>query len=215
MLYCKKCKGGETVKLYICDMIAQADALAPLLPADQKNEKRKYEKAAGAYLLKTAAADFGVTDLRTRKNRYGRPYLVHNGGVYFNISHSENIAVLAADTSKIGVDIEKIRQADLRVLRKFACEREKIWVESGADESERNRRFFALWTAKEAYIKYMGKGFYMPLQSFELDFSGERGEYTVKSRRRSLEFTVDCDTLPGFIISTVRKSGLKNKFFKP
>jgi len=60
-------------------------------------------------------------------------------------------------TARIGVDLEKMRQMkDLDSLTKrFFCAREHELVEKSA---EKEKLFFQLWTAKEAYLKALGTG---------------------------------------------------------
>jgi 4'-phosphopantetheinyl transferase len=60
-------------------------------------------------------------------------------------------------TARIGVDLEKMRQMkDLDSLTKrFFCAKEYELVEKSA---EKEKLFFQLWTAKEAYLKAVGTG---------------------------------------------------------
>ena len=65
--------------------------------------------------------------------------------------------ICAIHHAPVGIDVEFIRPLDLRITR-FACT-EKDWdfVNEKADQKEKEMRFFRLWTAKEAYIKFHGK----------------------------------------------------------
>lgn len=80
----------------------------------------------------------------------GKPYLKENKNFCFNISHSGNAVAVAVSNTEIGVDIEKIRKADFRVCNRFFTENEKEYVGNS------DRRFFEIWTKKEAYIKLNG-----------------------------------------------------------
>ena len=86
----------------------------------------------------------------------GKPSI--NYQLQFNLSHSEEMAICGLTlTSRIGVDLEKMRaMKDLNSLTKrFFCAREHELVEKSA---EKEKLFFQLWTAKEAYLKALGTG---------------------------------------------------------
>ncbi len=65
-------------------------------------------------------------------------------GVYFNLSHSDNLVVLAVSNTEIGVDVEKIRPV----------RREKFPFIEAEDDEE----FFEKWTERESYVKFTGEG---------------------------------------------------------
>lgn len=76
----------------------------------------------------------------------------------FNISHSHEMALCGLTlTGRIGVDLEKMRaMKDLQSLTKrFFCAREHKLIEKSG---EKEKLFFQLWTAKEAYLKALGTG---------------------------------------------------------
>jgi 4'-phosphopantetheinyl transferase len=88
----------------------------------------------------------------------GKPALP--GGPRFSLAHSAELALLAvcAD-AEVGADIELVR-ADLArppSAERFFSEPERDEL-AGLPEPERVRRFFQLWTAKEAYRKATGEG---------------------------------------------------------
>jgi len=83
----------------------------------------------------------------------GKPFL-RDHPLYFSISHSADIKLCAIAQQPIGLDIEVIRpiiHAE-RILRRIATDDEVEWVHTIPDG------FFALWTAKEAYLKGIGSG---------------------------------------------------------
>jgi 4'-phosphopantetheinyl transferase len=86
----------------------------------------------------------------------GKPSI--NAHLQFNLSHSDEMAVCGLTlTNRIGVDLEKMRSMkDLNSLTKrFFCAREHELIERSA---EKEKLFFQLWTAKEAYLKALGTG---------------------------------------------------------
>jgi 4'-phosphopantetheinyl transferase len=91
----------------------------------------------------------------------GKPFIP--GGLEFNISHSEEMVVLAVTQSgAVGIDIEKIRPVNiddyLQYVPEVACLRENY------DVDQVNNLFFDCWTKKEAVLKGYGKGLLAPLE---------------------------------------------------
>ena len=95
----------------------------------------------------------------------GKPY-IEKEGICFNLSHSGNTVAIALSECEIGVDIEEVRPANLRIAERYFAESDRRYLALAADEQDKLNRFFALWTAKEAYLKRYGAGL-----SGGLDFS--------------------------------------------
>lgn len=101
----------------------------------------------------------------------GKPRLVFPETVLeFNLAHSGRFAAYAfAVGCELGVDIEEVRQGgdqESLVRRFFSREEREEWL--GLDPSQRAEAFFRCWTRKEAYIKALGDGLSMPLDSFQV-----------------------------------------------
>jgi 4'-phosphopantetheinyl transferase len=102
---------------------------------------------------------------------YGKPSLspLQNcEGLSFNLAHSGNRAVYAlARNVQIGIDIEQCRNdvAVEELAERFFSKRESSALRS-LPEDERREAFFRCWTRKEAYLKALGQGLFVPLESF-------------------------------------------------
>ncbi len=124
--------------------------------------------AAGRALLLTACAEYGVDyGAEPRyKNGYGKEYF-KNAPLYYNVSHTKNLVCAAISASEIGVDCETVRDLPdhLHIAKRFFTESE---FESVRQSDTPLQTFFALWTKKESYVKYLGKGFAVPLSSFDI-----------------------------------------------
>jgi len=94
--------------------------------------------------------------LQFSRDENAKPYLL--GGPHFNISHSGEHVLCAVDESPVGADIEEFRSVNENLIRKVCTENELEWI-AGSRE-----RFLQVWTAKEAYLKYLGVGLRMPLR---------------------------------------------------
>ena len=85
----------------------------------------------------------------------GKPY-VKNSDIEFNISHSGEMVACALSDTPIGVDIEKVREIDDKLID-FVCTADEKKYVCEKDETKQPR-FFEIWTAKEAFFKCDGSG---------------------------------------------------------
>jgi len=103
----------------------------------------------------------------------GKPYLSHDCNpvnLQFNLSHSENRAIVGISRDRsIGVDLEKMRPMGNAMLlaERFFCPSEYTLLTQAIPE-ERDKLFFQLWTAKEAYLKATGEGISGGLNQVEI-----------------------------------------------
>ncbi len=89
-----------------------------------------------------------------QQNKYGKPYIA-GWDKDFSISHTRDISVVAVASEAIGIDIEDIgRDIDLEKFKRTKF----LNFDEGAYESK--EEFLMRFTALEAYLKYLGKGFY-------------------------------------------------------
>ncbi len=113
----------------------------------------------------------------------GKPGLADDStGLKFNLSHSGEVAAYAFTGGReIGVDVEEIRPQVAReqIAERFFSPNEVRSIRV-LPEDRQARRFFECWTRKEAYIKALGEGLSIPLNSF--DVSGEQmAGWTIRS----------------------------------
>jgi 4'-phosphopantetheinyl transferase len=136
----------------------------------------KYRSLLGEILVRQIIVNkFSIlnSDIEIVTNNYGKPYLYTINNFEFNISHSGDWVVCAIDESPIGIDIEKIQSINyLDIAQRFFTKNEFRLLNS-KNRYEKLRYFFELWTLKESYIKAVGKGLSIPLNSFEINIIGE------------------------------------------
>jgi 4'-phosphopantetheinyl transferase len=86
-----------------------------------------------------------------------KPYLASHPGLYFNISHSEDFAVIAISHNKVGIDIEYVSEDFnfTNLLQDIFKDEEILEIQNTANKK---RAFYTLWTRKEAFVKALGKG---------------------------------------------------------
>ncbi len=125
---------------------------------------------------------FKPQDWQFKVNEWGRPSLAFGGeNLNFNLSHTNGLIVLAISNGcDVGVDVEALdAEIDLDLaMTVFSSEEYKAFQQVPLDQQR--DRFFQLWTLKESYIKAMGKGLSIGLDSFSFDFA-EEGQLTFKA----------------------------------
>lgn len=88
----------------------------------------------------------------------------------FNVAHSGRFASYAfAVGCELGLDIEEVRPMTDQegIVRQFFSPEECAeWLE--LEPAQRDEAFYRCWTSKEAYIKALGDGLSMPLDSFRV-----------------------------------------------
>lgn len=91
--------------------------------------------------------------------------------LHFSVSHSGDYALLGfSRTQVLGVDLEKMeaQRAWRDILNKHFDADENAYVREGGGETEQARRFYRLWTLKEAWIKCEGTGLFKALEEVHL-----------------------------------------------
>ncbi len=90
-----------------------------------------------------------LSDLLKDKNGAPLPF----NGNYWSLTHKSNYVGGVVASTRIGIDIEKIRQCSEALFSKTACEKE--WSLVNADPV---KLFFRYWTSKESVLKAAGAG---------------------------------------------------------
>jgi 4'-phosphopantetheinyl transferase len=98
---------------------------------------------------------------------YGKPCVAGLPSFHFNIAHSGHWIVCAVDCVPVGIDIEEIKPISLDVAKYFFSIQEYRWL-MDQDETARLSGFYELWSLKESFIKWQGKGLSYPLNSFSI-----------------------------------------------
>lgn len=108
------------------------------------NEKDKLLSLGAAYLLKTYLPNEDYLEMSN-----GKPFLAN--GPYFNISHSEELIVLAVHESRdVGVDIEKIDERHVDAIKYVLNDEQR-----DIDDTE---KLFMMWSNKESLVKCVSTG---------------------------------------------------------
>lgn len=142
----------------------------------------------GSYL------DQEPADLKINSTPDGKPYL-ENSKLEFNLSHSGNIWICALCQSKqVGIDIqERYPITSIKtIIKNYFSVDEKNYLDS-LPAGQYKDNFFSLWTAKEAYLKAIGKGFQESPTKISILPDASSGNYILdqaQSQQKSGEWTI-------------------------
>ena len=164
-----------TLYLASADVLEDAALFARLLetaPRERQEKVCAFRNAGAArlslaagLLLNLALRDCGLQAGEIRTGEYGKPCFPALPGFHFSLSHSGSMALCAVSDRALGCDIEQIRGDRLRLAARFFHPQEYAWL-LALPEEERQEGFFRLWTSKESFIKAIGRGLSLPLDSF-------------------------------------------------
>ena len=157
-------------------------------------------------LLRKALEDAGITDWEIELKGRDKPYIKGCEDFFFNISHSGQMAVLAASSSEVGVDVQKITHFKKRLvdyvfndgdlaLAKELSKGEGILKDSEAEAGDKaaDKACTMLWTMKESIMKYSGLGMAMIPKNIEL--------YSKEGMIKARTDSYDCTGLNMFTVS--------------
>jgi 4'-phosphopantetheinyl transferase len=144
------------------------------------NAKSQMQYLTGRALVRQALASVATHDaepVRIVVEEQGKPVLASALGQtpwHFNISQSGDLVACALANASVGIDIESISRATdhLAIAHAYFAPDEAIWISARPDSVD--RRFIALWTVKEAYLKAIGIGLAVPVASVVTSAVGQR-----------------------------------------
>ncbi|MBQ6947622.1 MAG: 4'-phosphopantetheinyl transferase superfamily protein [Clostridia bacterium] len=123
------------------------------------NETARQRTVLGEWMAKTALSEqigCPIEQIRLLRDEKGKPF-APDLPLHFSISHSGPWVVCAVSSNPVGVDIEILRPIDPKIAHRI-CHPEDLPFLEGKTEAEVIRKFFLLWTAKEARGKRDGTG---------------------------------------------------------
>jgi 4'-phosphopantetheinyl transferase len=173
--------------------------LASNLSSDERNRasKFRFERDRNQYVFSQGvlrailAAYLGSSGNRImfNSNSFGKPSLMDgltDLPLTFNLSHSKGLVIIGVAVGlHLGVDVELVQPlADMEsIARQYFTGDEQGLLQTCTAE-RKDEAFFVCWTRKEAYIKAVGKGLSIPLDSFDVSMP-------LGSPGRSLPATAD------------------------
>ena len=106
-------------------------------------------------------------DLKYGFSAHEKPYLINYPALHFNFSHSGDFALCAVSDEEVGADLERIKDIDLKLAKRFFSPSEYDRLLAQNDPCIQRELFFSYWTMKESYIKFTGEGLPRMLGGFD------------------------------------------------
>lgn len=139
----------------------------------------------------------------TEKN--GKPKILENPYLSFNLTHSgEYAAAVFADT-EVGIDIEHFRENAKKTPERCFSKEEQSFLLEHKDASS----FTRIWTRKESYVKATGHG----LQKSFASFSTVEEQVRQKQQLEGY-YLQSYDRIPGYWLSVCTKGKKEDAFME-
>lgn len=197
---------ADITKLYEKDVLEKYLKELPEICRDKAMRLKDIHKAAatvGAYsLLLCGLSEAGFkreTDIAFGEN--GKPYL-KGSDIFFNVSHSGEYATCVISDCETGIDIEKIRSVNGRILARWFTgeEAEKI---NGASCGKKDA-FISAWVLKESLIKAKGSTLAEEISKHEIEITGKKdifkachGKYFLKLIHEIIGYKISVCSIGG------------------
>lgn len=98
----------------------------------------------------------------------GKPY-INNRSLHFNLSHSGDLVFLVvSEEFELGADVEEIRcvPEGTSIANRWFTKQEAEWICSFDYKAHNSAAFLRCWVIREAFVKAVGFGLMLPLDSF-------------------------------------------------
>lgn len=161
--------------------------------------RRRYKTSHAAlrHILGQATGQAPAT-LEFTEGVHGKPRLAHDNAPHFNMSHSDDWALIGVSTlGPIGVDIEVMTpmdDTDLLAQKNFSAAEYAAFKKTPTDQ--RLASFLRCWTRKEACLKALGSGLSIEPHEFEAGVDTGTRDTAIAVNDQSCAMTVFCIDLP-------------------
>jgi 4'-phosphopantetheinyl transferase len=139
-----------------------------------------------AAYLNTAAIDLKFDYAEKEKPSLGS---ADKGAINFNLAHSYGRAAYAFSRNReLGIDLELIREdfGGAEIAQRFFS-RSEVAALGKVPRELAAQAFFNCWTRKEAYIKAIGEGLSMPLDTFDVTLAPGEPAALLRNHKDSRE----------------------------
>jgi len=128
-----------------------------------------YPQGDSEELLRLAAARYTGMDTagwKICREEKGKPFFPEYPHIHFSISHSGDFWACAFSGEPVGFDLQIKEPRDFEgIAKRFFCPEE---IRVLAEKNHCTDAFYPMWTAKESYVKFLGRGINGKLNDFDV-----------------------------------------------
>ncbi|MDY6427242.1 MAG: 4'-phosphopantetheinyl transferase superfamily protein, partial [Bacteroidales bacterium] len=112
-----------------------------------KHESGKALSLGVGVLLHKALSEMGIEEPdEVSMNEFEKPFYKEHPEIHFSLSHSGVMAMCAISDRPVGCDVEKIRERDLDIAKRFFTSEEYDLIKSQKTDELQTKMFFRIWT---------------------------------------------------------------------
>ena len=178
-------------------------------------KKEDAERAlVGDFLVRSIIIErygYSNSEIQFDENKYGKPYWPEKEDFCYNLSHSGKYVVCAVDNHPVGIDVQIIRPISIEIAKRFFSRTEYEYIIKH-NEEEHLSVFYDIWTLKESYIKAIGRGLSIPLNSFSVITNDS--DIQVKTENGEVWFLKQYTVSPEYKLAVCAKRGGFPEAFK-
>lgn len=106
-------------------------------------------------------------EIPLKYNELGKPFVDGRENLYFNISHSKNICVVAIGDENVGIDVQEKKAIKNDFAKRYYHAKDLAHIDMVEDKDS---EIIRIWSMKESFVKYEGSGMAYGLSKFYSDY---------------------------------------------
>ncbi len=169
------------------------------------NERQKKLLLCTGALLQGVLKCHGADAKDIVYSLHGKPFLKGRDDLYFNVSHSGTLIVVALAGCEIGVDIQKPVPYKEALVNRICGPDERSEMGNAIIKS-----LNYVWAVKESYTKLVGTGIATELKDISFKRDGEQLEIFVKGEKAACGYHVYSDELYETILTSKEPITVEN-----
>ena len=183
--------GAEDVHVWAAELDVRGDRqrwLAATLTPEERARAARFRTpelrrrwTAGRGLLREILGHYLAIeprDVRFGRNAHGKPLLAGQAQrrITFSLARAGGLGVYALTPDHaVGVDVEEVREfPEMRAMAGNIFSRSERAALEAVSPEDYLPAFYRCWTRKEAYLKALGTGLLVPLDSFDVEVASDR-----------------------------------------
>lgn len=149
------------------------------------SSKRRKQFLVGRFMLRSELSKLiGIRPekIEITSTPNGKLILDSRYNLDFNIGHSKDRVALVIAATKVGIDIEFMKDRNfLEIAKEYFAEKEFVDIAQQQEYQQKKEKFYLYWTQKEALVKCVGGRILQDIKHKEAyDFSSyKEGDYFI------------------------------------